>query len=73
LCGEFKDLVTSLSTKAKTLTYIELHSHLLTHKYLHKITLMTNVLASLLPTLSSGSSLTILPYSYSVAATELEI
>jgi hypothetical protein len=72
LCGEFKDLVTSLSTKAKTLTYIELHSHLLTHKYLHKITLMTNVLASLLPTLSSGSS-TILPYSYSLAATELEI
>ena len=39
LCGllvEFKDLVTSLVTKTKSLSYAELHSHLLTHEFLHK-------------------------------------
>jgi hypothetical protein len=40
--------------------------------FIKLLLIMTNVLASLLPTLSSGSS-TILPYSYSLAATELEI
>ena len=36
LRGEFKDLVTSLITKAKPLSYDDLHSHLLTHEFLHK-------------------------------------
>jgi hypothetical protein len=31
LCGEFKDLVTSLVTKKKLLSYTDLHNHLLTH------------------------------------------
>jgi hypothetical protein len=39
LCGlhvEFKDLVTSLVTKAEPLSYADLHSHLLNHEFLHK-------------------------------------
>jgi len=36
LRGEFKDLVTSLVTKVKHLSYADLHSHLLTHEFLHK-------------------------------------
>jgi len=32
LHGEFKDLVTSLVTKAESLSYAGLHSHLLMHK-----------------------------------------
>jgi len=34
--GEFKDLVTSLITKTEPLSYTDLHSHLLTHEFLHK-------------------------------------
>jgi hypothetical protein len=37
-CGlrcEFKDLVTSLITKAELLLYADLHNHLLTHEFLH--------------------------------------
>jgi len=36
LHGEFKDLVTSLATKTEPLSYAYLHSHLLTHEFLHK-------------------------------------
>lgn len=36
LCGEFRDLVTSLSTKAEPLPYFELHGHLSTHEFLHR-------------------------------------
>jgi hypothetical protein len=36
LRGEFKDLVTSLITKTEPLSYSNLHSHLLTHEFLHK-------------------------------------
>jgi hypothetical protein len=36
LLGEFKDLVTSLITKAEPLSYTDLYSHLLTHEFLHK-------------------------------------
>jgi len=36
LQGEFKELVTSLVTKAEPLPYADLHSHLLTHKFIHK-------------------------------------
>jgi len=36
LQGEFKDLVTSLVTKAEPLPYADLHSHLLTHEFIHK-------------------------------------
>jgi hypothetical protein len=39
LRGEFKDLVTSIVTKAEPLSYANLHSHLLTHKFLHKTSL----------------------------------
>jgi hypothetical protein len=39
LRGEFKDLVTSVVTKAKSLLYVDLHSHLLTHKFLQKTSL----------------------------------
>ena len=34
LRGEFKDLVTSLITKAEPLSYVDLHNHLLTHEFL---------------------------------------
>jgi hypothetical protein len=36
LRGDFKDFVTSLITKAEWLSYANLHSHLLTHEFLHK-------------------------------------
>ena len=50
LCGEYKDLVTSLITKAKSLSYANLHSHLLTYEFLHKNFLQSiDVTASLLP------------------------
>jgi len=51
LRGEFKDLVTSLITKAdlvmslitkaEMLSYVDLHSHLLTHEFLHKNSLQS--------------------------------
>jgi hypothetical protein len=56
-CGlrrEFKDLVTSLVTKTKPLSYVDLHSHLLTHEFLHKTPLSsigsTIINTPLLPT-----------------------
>jgi hypothetical protein len=49
LRGEFKDLVTSLITKAEMLSYVDLHSHLLTHEFLHKNSLQSiDVITSLL-------------------------
>jgi len=39
LCGEFKDLVISLVSKTEPLSYADLHSHLLTHEFLHKTSL----------------------------------
>jgi len=36
LRGEFKDLVTSLKTKAEPLLYVDLYNHLFTHEFLHK-------------------------------------
>jgi hypothetical protein len=39
LRSEFKDLVTSLVTKAEPLSYANLHSHLFTHEFLHKSSL----------------------------------
>jgi hypothetical protein len=39
LCGEFKDLVISLMTKAEPLSYVDLHNHLFTHEFLHKTSL----------------------------------
>jgi hypothetical protein len=41
LRGEFKDLVMSLITKAKPLSYADLHSHLLIHEFLHKKSLQS--------------------------------
>ena len=51
LHNEFKDLVTSLVTKAKLLSYVDLHNHLLTYEFLHKSSLPTMAANSpLLPT-----------------------
>jgi hypothetical protein len=54
LRGEFKDLVTSLIIKAEPLSYADLHSHLLTHEFLHKSSAAIH--ASLLPTPNTPSS-----------------
>jgi hypothetical protein len=52
--GEFKDLVTSLITKAEPLSHVDLHNHLLTHEFLHKKSFHSIVAA---PSLLSSSSL----------------
>ncbi|KAJ6340305.1 hypothetical protein OIU77_008126 [Salix suchowensis] len=36
LRGDFRDLVTTLSTKAEPLSYYELHDHLSTHEFIHR-------------------------------------
>jgi len=54
LRGEFKDLITSLITKAEPLSYADLHSHLLTHEFLHKNSFHSMDAA---PSLLSSSSL----------------
>jgi hypothetical protein len=48
--GEFKDLMTSLFTKAEPFSYVDLHNHLLTHEFLYKSSLqsMTVVVTALL-------------------------
>jgi hypothetical protein len=43
LRSEFKDLVTSLVTKANPLSYIDLHNHLFTHEFMHKSSLLAIV------------------------------
>jgi hypothetical protein len=48
LRGEFKDLITNLITKAEPLSYADLHSHLLTHEFIHKYSAAIH--APLLPT-----------------------
>jgi len=53
LRGEFKDLVTSLITKAEPLSYADLHSYLLTHEFVHKSS--ATIHAPLLPTSSTPS------------------
>jgi len=59
LRGEFKNLVTSLMTKAEPLSYANLHNHLLTHEFLHKTSFPSlAVNPSLLPTPS------LLPYAH---------
>jgi hypothetical protein len=51
LHNEFRDLVTSLSTKSDPLPYSELHSHLSTHEFLHRSSLHPLPMAApLLPT-----------------------
>ena len=51
LRGEFKDLVTSLVTKAELLSYADLHNHHLTHEFLHKSSLpVVTINPALLPT-----------------------
>jgi len=54
LLGEFKNLVTSLITKAEPLSYADLHKHLLAHEFLHKSSAATH--APLLPTPSTPPS-----------------
>jgi len=57
LQGEFKALVTSLVTKTEPLSYADLHSHLLMHKFLHKTSITSmrsaTINAPLLPTLNT--------------------
>jgi hypothetical protein len=48
LRGEFKDLVTSLITKEEPLSYADLHSHILTHEFLHKNSFHSMAAASFL-------------------------
>jgi len=51
LHGEFRDLVTSLSTKADPLSYSELHSHLSTHEFIHRSSVSSSLTtAPMLPT-----------------------
>ena len=54
LRGQFKDLVTSLVTKAEPLSYADLHNHLLTHEFIHKSLAVIHAL--LLPTPNTPSS-----------------
>ena len=57
LHGEFKDLVTSLITKAELLSYVDLHNHLLTHEFLHKNSFHSMAVGSSSSSLLSSSSL----------------
>ena len=59
LCGKFKDLVTNLVTKAESLSYADLHSHLLTHEFLHKTSLQSMDTSS--PLLPQSPLLLIMP------------
>jgi hypothetical protein len=54
LCGEIKDLVKSLITKAEPLSYADLHNHLLTHEFLHNNSFHSMATT---PSLLSSSSL----------------
>jgi hypothetical protein len=63
LRGEFRDLVTTLSTRAEPISYTDLHSLLLTHEFLHKASLQPVVAALLLPTPSQPPQ----PSSHSVS------
>jgi len=60
LRSDFKDLVTSLSTRAEPLSYSDLHSYLLTHEYLNKSSLQSTLgspmTAPLLPTPSHSTA-----------------
>ena len=56
LRSDFKDLVTSMSIKVDPISYTNLHSHLLTHEFLHKASLHPTVTAPLLPTPSQQPS-----------------
>jgi hypothetical protein len=47
---EFWDLVTTFSTRVEPISYTDLHSHLLTHEFLHKTSLQPVVTAPLLLT-----------------------
>jgi hypothetical protein len=51
LRSDFHDLITSLSTKVDPLPYSKLHSHLSTHKFLHRNSFpFSHTAAPLLPT-----------------------
>jgi len=56
LRGEFRYLVTTLSTRAEPVSYTDLHSLLLTHEFLHKASLQPVVAATLLLTPSQPPS-----------------
>jgi hypothetical protein len=67
LRGEFKDLVTSLVTKAESLSYTDLHSHLLTHEFLHKTSFQSMAAnPPLLPTPSLLPSAHLAQHQYSL-------
>jgi hypothetical protein len=56
LRGEFRDLVTTFSTRAEPISYTDIHNHILTHNFLHKASLQPVVTAPLLLTPSQPSS-----------------
>jgi len=46
LHSEFKDLITSLAIKVEPLSYVDLHSDLITHEFLHKTSLQSMVVTT---------------------------
>jgi histone deacetylase 1/2 len=56
LRSKFKDLVTSLSTKADPISYTDLHNQLLMHEFMNKASIHPAVTAPLLPTPSQQPS-----------------
>lgn len=48
LRGDFRDLMTRLSIKAKPISYTDLHNYLLTHEFLYKASFQPAVTALLL-------------------------
>ena len=64
LRSNFKDHVTSLSTKANPILYINFYSSLLTHEFLHKASLQLVVIAPLLPTPTQQPSMFFVQYHF---------
>jgi len=56
LRSDFKDLVTSLSTRADPLSYSDLHNYLLTYKYLNKSAIQSTLGSSITAPLVLTSS-----------------
>jgi hypothetical protein len=56
LRNDFKDLVTSLSTKVDPISYTDLHSSLLTYEFLYKASLQPAITTPMLPTPTQQSA-----------------
>jgi hypothetical protein len=74
LRGEFKDLVTSFATKAEPLSYADVHSHLITHEFLHKTSLQSMIVnPPLLPPLPLLPSAILAQYRTTLASAVTEV